>query len=142
MKTIKQLNTTRLNYLSGRTALNIPSDEMTGDWNFYNYFLSKPHEYFIEITKNNPFGSHGIIEVSNTLKKSGVEANNKIYSANHYRAIADMFLNRIKQKHSFTSLFYSVDDWLNTKDQKKELFTYLKLLTNQEINLWMDNVKH
>lgn len=142
MKTIKQLNTTSLSYLSGRTALNIPSDEMTGDWNFYNYFLSKPYEYFIETTKYNPFGSHGIIEVSNTLKKSGVETNNKIYSANHYRAIADMFLNRIKQKHSFTSLFYSVDDWLNTKDQKKELFTYLKLLTNQEINLWMDNVKH
>ncbi|BAS68389.1 hypothetical protein [Bathymodiolus septemdierum thioautotrophic gill symbiont] len=145
MQTIFKLNTSLESYLTARTALNIASDEMTGDWHFYDYFLHKPNKYFVENINNTPWGSKGVIEVSSILKQYGVSpSSNKIYAANHYRAIADMFLDRIRQKHSFTSLFYSVDDWLNTTKEKQKLHDeYLKILQNKEINktdLWINDL--
>lgn len=142
MKTIKQLKTIKPNYLTARTALNVPNKEMTGDWNFYNYFIATPNEYFVGSIDDNIFGDKGIIEVSQILKKHGVEIQEKIWSADHYRAIADMFLDCMQNKNSFRSLFFAVDDWLNTTNEKKQLFTYLELLNNNKINNWIQNASH
>lgn len=143
MKTITTLNTSLNCYLTARTALNIISDEMTGDWNFNNYFLSYPSKYYIEQTKNTPWGQKGIVEVSEVLNKSKVFSentdSNKIYAANHYRALADLFFNRIKRNKSLKSLFFSVDDWLNTEAEKHKLYRqYLSVLNNPEIENWFN----
>jgi hypothetical protein len=139
MKTIAALKTTPDFYLTGRTALNIASDEDTGDWNFYNYFLDGNNEYFVESVTNTPWGSNGIVEVSKWLKKQGFDTlNAKVYAADHYRAIADLFLDSKNTSKNYKHLLSAVDDWLNTLEQKLKLFSYLKLLNDPKINNWIN----
>lgn len=144
MKTITKLNTSPECYLTARTALNIDSPEMTGDWNFHNYFLSMPYEYYVEQAKNTPWGKKGIIEVSDTLSRSSVYSGNlnskNIYAADHYRALADLFFDGIRNKQRLRSLFFDINDYLNTEEQKDKLFNdYLKNLENAEICAWNEN---
>lgn len=144
MQTITKLNTSPEHYLTARTALNIDSAEMTGDWNFHNYFSSIPHEYYVERAKNTPWGKKGIIEVSNVLSKFDVHSDNpnskQIYAADHYRALADLFFDGIKENNPLRSLFYDIDDYLNTEEQKNNLFNdYLQDLKNPEICAWNEN---
>ncbi len=148
MQIITKLNTSPNSYLTARTALNISNKEMTGDWNFYNYFLSDPHEYYIEQTKNTPWNEQGIIEVSATLNKYNIFSENpnsdKTYASNHYRALADLFFNRIKRNKPLKSLFFNINDWLNTQNEKHTLYKqYLSILANSEIDNWINHeAKH
>lgn len=144
MNTIAKLITSPDCYLTARTALNVFSEEMTGDWHFHDFFLSTPHEYYVEQPKKTPWGDKGIIEVSNVLRKFGVSSDDpnskKIYTVDHYRALADLFYNRIKNGGALRSLFFDINDYLNTEQQKDKLFNgYLKGLNNTEIHHWNKN---
>lgn len=144
MKTITKLKTSLDCYLTARTALNIDSPEMTGDWNFHNYFVNSPYEYYIEQAKNTPWGQKGVIEVSDTLNRSAIYSANlnskHIYAADHYRALADLFFNRVKNNKPVRSLLFSVNDWLNTQKEKERLYNeYLNVLDNAEIDTWFKN---
>lgn len=99
-------STSERNYLTGRTALNIPTEEGDfADWHFTEAFLH-PQSRFHIAGKNFPdtydyLGDYGIRECADILRRSGapVVPGQKVYAASYIRAILDLVLTSILEGH-------------------------------------------
>lgn len=124
-------------YLTGMTALNIPAPEgTTGDWHFEESFLGRKGrapKFFVagegtELNTNPIWGAWGIYDCSSILRAKGIAiaAEEKIYAANHGRAISDLLYRALKNLEYPHHI--AVDDWLDIPTEKKRLFDSLPLL--------------
>ncbi len=155
---IVDLPTTSIdNHFTGITALNIPSEDIeTGDWHtdetFEPSFGRKPK--FVLSGKlyqtNHIFGTDTIEEKSGILNKYGIfdKENKPVYSANHYRAIADMTYAILKEKKNLPMLI-QLDDWLPNEKYQQIFFDLFKkaqqyLSTEDWDNylLWKNKISH
>ncbi len=76
------------------------------------------------------WGTLGIYDCSSTLRAKGIAiaAEERVYAANHCRAILDMVHNAIKHKeypHHIT-----VDNWLDVDSELKRFFENIPVLNN------------
>ena len=118
-------HTTPQHYITGKTALNIPSKEGTGDWHFQESFYGrgnlKPKISLAgegEPLDTNPIlADFGIYECSSTLREWGLPISDeeKVYAANHYRAMLDM-LYRCAKKNIYPH-HLDIDEWFNTPEE-------------------------
>ncbi len=132
----KLLSTHQGRYLTGMTALNIPSEESHGDWHFREAFFgrgSKKPKIFIagageRWNTNAILGSFGVYECSDILRKLGVNIplDEEVYAANHYRAILDMIYLSIKNQQ--IPNYIEIDRWFDTGWQKEKLFQHIQKL--------------
>lgn len=98
-------HTSEQNYITGKAALNVPNpDGSFADWHFDEVFLSgrgKIRVAGMDTPTTTPIlGSYGIRECSDTLRRFGLAVPNteKVYTANHVRAILDMVLASLAKK--------------------------------------------
>lgn len=122
-------NTTPDNYITAIAALNIPSDEGTGDWHFFENFMI--HDDVIPtqqvagidtLSTKQWLGNTGIFDCHEILLECGVSLlNKKVYAANHYRAIADMVYDNVKRGYSIKDTI-SLNDWLPELHEKKKIY--------------------
>ncbi len=120
------LHTSETNYITGTGALNIPNpDGSFADWHFDEMFLSGRRECRIagkDTESTFPvFGNYGIRECSDTLRRFGlaVPATEKVYAANHVRAILDMVFFSISKKK--LPVHVVVDDFIDSENELAEL---------------------
>ena len=137
--TIVLPKTTPTCYLTGMTALNIPAPEgTTGDWHFEESFLGRGNirpKIFVAgegraLNTNPILGALGVYDCSSILRAKGIviAAEERIYAANHCRAVLDMLYNAIQRKeypHHIT-----VDDWLDIDAVRKRLFENIPTLNS------------
>jgi hypothetical protein len=98
-------HTSEQNYITGKAALNVPNpDGSFADWHFTETFLSGRGKIRVA-GMNTPtttpmLGSYGIRECGDTLRRFGlaVPDTEKVYTANHVRAILDMVLASLAKK--------------------------------------------
>jgi hypothetical protein len=115
--------TTPETYLTGQTALNIRSEEGTGDWHFLPAFESG---YFMISGKNmistkELLGKDGIFDCAETLRKQGIPSIGPVYSASHYRAVADMVLDMVVG-HGWTPQGVIIlEDWFPAPQEKQRV---------------------
>jgi len=132
MKPIKLPKTNTTCYISGISALNIPAPEKTsGDWHFrHAFFAFKDQTPEVDVSgegkpvnTNKIYGNYGVHECSAGLRKSGLKVppRTAVYSANHYRAILDLLYYCLAIRHQYPHSV-SIDDWLDTSEQKEQLF--------------------
>jgi len=137
-------------YITGKAALNVPNpDGSFADWHFDEVFLSGRGKIRIAGKDTEPtfamLGSYGIRECSATLRRFGVDVpeTEKVYTANHVRAILDMVLTSLYKKklpaHVVTDEFIDSENELaELKSKVQELkqkisdTTTLALLTEWE----------
>lgn len=145
--------TTRSHYITGKTALNIPAPENTGgDWHFREAFFGrgerKPRIFIAgegeDWNTNAIWGNYGIHECSQVLKYYGLPIlpEQKVYAANHYRAVLDMLYRCVKRSDYPDHL--CLDDWFDNKEQKepfiklvKQLQPYLSIDEWQLVETWL-----
>jgi hypothetical protein len=128
-------DTTEENYLTGITALNIPTDECSGDWHFSEYFVvhgdTKPLQQRAGIDLFSTYewlGSNGVYDCYSVLVEYGLkERVRNIYAADHYRAIADMVYFKVKNGRSINRSI-SLNDWLPEPHEKKRMYQMVDLL--------------
>lgn len=131
-------DTNKKHYLTGMTALNIPSpDGTSGDWHFHEAFYGrgerKPKIFLAgegeSLNTNDILNDFGIYECSDILRKMGIiiPEGKKIYTANHYRAILDMLYRCVKILKSSPS-YLEIGDWLDNEQQQKILLENLPKL--------------
>ena len=118
--------TSRTHYITGITALNIPSDEGTGDWHILDT-LGNPQRFQLAglnfLSTHEVFGDEGIFECAQVLEKYGafgVPKDCPVYAANHYRAVADMIWNALEKKWQWHGAIIA-DDWFPAPEDKKKL---------------------
>ncbi|MBI6725698.1 hypothetical protein YA0089_19010 [Pseudomonas viridiflava] len=135
-------------YISGISALNIPSDSGTGDWHTFAT-LRRPTRRQIplklvgdgqDFNSNTIFGSRGVVDCTEQCEKYGIPfEDSPVYAANHIRALADMVVYYAGLKMNISSI--PLNDWLNTENEKKELFELLQYAKGvsffEEINKWI-----
>lgn len=152
--TIVLPQTTLTCYFTGMTALNIPAPEgTTGDWHFEESFFGRGNirpKFFVAgegraLNSNPIWGALGIYDCSYILRAKGIAiaADEKIYTANHSRAVLDMLYNALQYKeypHHIT-----VDDWLDVDSELKRFFEniprlndFLKEDERIILNSWVD----
>lgn len=129
-------DTTTENYITAIAALNIPSDEGTGDWHFFENFMIHgdiiPTQQVAGIdtlSTRRWLGDSGIFDCHEILLECGVTTlnkNEKIYAANHYRAIADMVYDNVKRGFSIKDTI-SLNDWLPELHEKKKIYALVDL---------------
>jgi hypothetical protein len=146
--------TSQERYLTGLTALNIPSPEGTGDWHFSETFEGAagrppgPYQLAGDDLLNTRFllGDAGIFDARSRLEPYRLELPpGPIYAADHYRAIADICLTAIVARQSFENSII-LDDWLPEPDEQVRLWRLLEtakpaLTVDQweRIDLWMSH---
>jgi hypothetical protein len=98
-------HTSEQHYITGKAALNVPNpDGSFADWHFDEVFLSGRGKIRIAGRDTVPtlpiLGNYGIRECSDTLRRFGlaVPDTEKVYTANHVRAILDMVLASLAKK--------------------------------------------
>jgi hypothetical protein len=98
-------HTSEQHYITGKAALNVPNpDGSFADWHFDEVFLSGRGKIRIAGRDTTPtlpiLGNYGIRECSDTLRRFGlaVPDTEKVYTANHVRAILDMVLASLAKK--------------------------------------------
>ena len=135
--TIVLPKTTPTCYLTGMTALNIPAPEgTTGDWHFEESFWGRGDlrpKIFVAgegraLNTNSIWETLGIYECSHILRVKGIAiaADEKVYTANHCRAVLDMLYNAIKHKEYPHHII--IDDWLDIDAERKCFFDSIPLL--------------
>lgn len=121
--------TSAKHYLTGKTALNIPSPEGTGDWHFaetFEGFAGRTPKHFLvagidTVDTTRFLGDEGIYNCREQLLKRGINlAPGPIYAADHYRAIVDMILNALHRNWDFEGAVI-LDDWLPESAEKDRL---------------------
>jgi hypothetical protein len=127
-------HTTNKHYITGITALNIPSKEGTGDWHFQESFYGrgniKPKISLAgegESLNTNPIlADFGIYECSQVLRECGlhIPEKEKVYAANHYRAVLDM-LYRAASNQTFP-YHLNLEDWFNKSGEVAQLLKEVK----------------
>ena len=122
-------------YLTGRTALNIPCPEGTGDWHFNEVFVGYGHVrpvYLVAgidlVDSTSAIGQMGVYDCRQRLEKMGLTLPaGAIYAADHYRAILDIVNHAVLNGLSFERSIW-LDDWLPEAQEKQKLFTMLQAL--------------
>jgi hypothetical protein len=131
--------TTTTCYLTGMTALNIPAPEgTTGDWHFEESFLGRGNiapKFFVAgegsaLNTNPIWGVLGIYECGSILHAKGIAiaSDEKVYAANHCRAVLDMLYNAIKRKEYPSHII--IDDWLDVDSEQKRFFETVRVLND------------
>ena len=129
--------TTATRYLTGMTALNIPAPEgTTGDWHFEESFWGRKGrapKFFVagegtELNTNSIWGVLGIYDCSSILHAKGIAiaAEEKVYAANHCRAILDLLYRALKNLEYPHHI--AIDDWLDIAVEKRRLYDSLPML--------------
>jgi hypothetical protein len=137
--TIVLPKTTPARYLTGMTALNIPAPEgTTGDWHFEESFWGRGDirpKIFVAgegraLNSNAIWGALGIYDCSDILRAKGIAiaVEERVYAANHCRAILDMIHNAIKRKKYPHHI--AVDDWLDIDSELKCFFESIPALND------------
>lgn len=135
--TIVLPKTTPTCYLTGMTALNIPAPEgTTGDWHFEKSFWGRGDirpKFFVagegrDLNTNAIWGALGIYDCSSILRAKGIAiaAEERVYAANHCRAVLDMLYKALQHKeypHHIT-----VDDWLDVDSELNRFFENIPAL--------------
>jgi hypothetical protein len=126
-------------YVTGVTALNIPSKEGTGDWHFQESFYGrgkiKPKISLAgegeSLNTNSILDEFGIYECSSILRECGlpISDDDKIYAADHYRAMLDMIYRCIHQGNFPHHL--DIDDWFHSAEQTSFLLESLKQMATK-----------
>jgi len=127
--------TTEENYLTGITALNIPTDQCTGDWHFSVCFVVHGDATPLQqragidlISTSKWLGRKGIYDCYSVLVEYGLkERVRNIYAADHYRAIADMVYFKVKNGRSINRTI-SLNDWLPEPHEKERMYQMIDLL--------------
>ncbi len=98
-------HTSETHYITGKAALNVPNEDGSfADWHFTETFLSgrgKIRVAGMDAPTTTPMlGNYGVRECSATLRRFGlaVPDTEKVYTANHVRAILDMVLASLAKK--------------------------------------------
>lgn len=126
-------HTSEEHYITGRAALNVPNEDGSfADWHFDEVFLSGRGKIRIA-GRDAPetmslLGSYGIRECSGVLKRFGVavQTGEKVYVANHIRALLDMVLTSLAKNR--VPEHVSVGDMLDTSAELDELRTQVATL--------------
>jgi hypothetical protein len=129
-------------YISGLYALNIQSPEgTTGDWHDVYHWregIDKPKKIMLagtgaETDTNPVFDDFGVYEGKSRLTQSGIKVNDdieRVYIANHFRAILDMLYHSLKEYGAVYNLSGATNDWLDTDEQKELVLSKAMLLTD------------
>lgn len=119
-------HTSEQHYITGKAALNVPNPNGSfADWHFDEVFLSGRGKIRIAGKDTEPtfpmLGSYGIRECSDTLRRFGVDVpeTEKVYTANHVRAILDMVLTSIYKKKLPAHVV--ADEFIDSADELAEL---------------------
>ncbi len=137
--TIVLPKTTSTCYLTGMTALNIPAPEgTTGDWHFEESFWGRENirpKIFVagegrDLNTNAIWGALGIYDCSSILRAKGITiaTEERVYAANHCRAVLDMLYNALQHKEY--PYHITVDDWLDVDSELKRFFENIPVLNN------------
>jgi hypothetical protein len=127
--------TTPLRYLSGLAALNIPSENGTGDWHMVETFMKPKTEsarLFVAgvgcADDTTPLlSSEGVFDCSKVLDRFKIpHPKGAVFAANHARAIADMVIVTVLGGGSPN--FIALDDWMPGVDDKGAVFSMLQLV--------------
>jgi hypothetical protein len=131
MNTIPE--TTETEYLTGITALNIPTEEGDfSDWHFTDTFLRGKTRLRIagqdSADTSSLLGNYGIRECSNLLRRYGVDIpeEKKVYSADFVRALLDLVYTNILENRIPEHL--QVEDVLDNESQQEIFFKKLQEL--------------
>lgn len=119
-------HTSEQHYITGKAALNVPNpDGSFADWHFDEVFLSGRGKIRIAGKDTEPtfsiLGNYGIRECSDTLRRFGlaVPDTEKVYTANHVRAILDMVLASLSKKKLPAHVV--VDAFIDSENELTEL---------------------
>lgn len=137
MKQVPLPETSIENYLTAITALNVPDDDMeTGDWHIsttFNPGFGRTPSFCISSEYHNTnhiFGTDSILERSAILRRFGINVGTDlVYSADHYRAIADMVFDSLMRNRQF-EIAVILDDWLPSYEHKRRFFTLFSRAKN------------
>jgi hypothetical protein len=139
-------------YLSGMAALNVLSEDGTGDSHPYQFLRGgsarRPRTFLVEdgmdIDAIAILGDAGIYNCAAVLDRMGVpHPPGPVWSGEHHRAIADMVLVAVAcgEDPSFVAL----DDWMPRDADKASVFNLLRAAmeqlapTNRDaVRAWMD----
>lgn len=124
--------TSRLRYLGGMAALNLPSPTGTGDWHMEQTFFrsrEKRSRSFISgvgcpTDTTSILGEAGIYDCTAVLDEQGIPHESAVaYAANHARATADLVLAAVLRSESPD--FVVLDDWMPRDSDKQQVLDLL-----------------
>jgi len=125
--------TSRLRYLGGMAALNLPSPTGTGDWHVQETFFrqrEKRSRSFISgagcpTDTISVLGEAGIYDCTAVLDALGIPHEGEVaYAATHARACADLVLSAVM--HGERPDFVVLDDWMPRDSDKQQVFDLLE----------------
>jgi hypothetical protein len=127
--------TSKENYITSIAALNIPSQDGTGDWHFSACFIQhediKPSQHIAgidTISTYNQLGDYGIYDCFDILKKYGASPlpeKTNIYAANHYRAVTDMVYHLVQNEQDILKTVI-LDEWFPEPSEKETVYQLLE----------------
>ncbi|MFA7531728.1 MAG: hypothetical protein WCY98_08610 [Castellaniella sp.] len=126
--------TSRLCYLGGMAALNLPSPTGTGDWHTEQTFFrqrEKRSRSFISgvgcPTDTTPMlGDTGVYDCTATLDELGIPHESAVaFAASHARACADLVLASVMR--GVSPDFVALDDWMPRDSDKQQVFDLLEM---------------
>ena len=132
--------TSRINYITGVYALNIPDKEATtGDWHddvfWHPVAVRKPEDISLggkgEFDTNHIFDDMGVQQARKRLVRIGLhvpDSIKKVYVANHIRAALDLAFYELNHDGRPTSVRGASSDWLDTEKQKRKLLMHAERL--------------
>jgi len=135
--------TSPTSYISFKRALNLRlPDEWTGDWHFRVSFFGYPERSYAPLAGPNglvdttpTLGSRGVRDMGRLIDDYGIKPHaGPVWVANHYRAIADMAMDRLCNWHWEAATFpaHQIAEWLWSEEDFDILVDdYLKPLRGQ-----------
>ncbi len=135
--------TSPTSYISFERALNLRlQDEWTGDWHFRVSFFGYPERSYAPLAGPNglvdttpTLGSRGVRDMGRMIAGYGIKPyDGPVWVANHYRAIADMAMDRLCNWHWEAATFpaHQIAQWLWSEDDFDILVDdYLKPMREQ-----------
>lgn len=126
--------TSKSRYLSGLSALNLPSLAGTGDWHMTETFFiprKKRSLSFIcgdgcAVNTNDIFSDAGIYDCTEILDKLRIRHESIIaYAASHARAIVDLLVGAIVRCQRTDHVV--LEDWMPGKENSKEVHDLLSM---------------
>lgn len=135
--------TSPTSYISFERALNLRlQDEWTGDWHFRVSFFGYPERSYAPLAGPNglvdttpTLGSRGVRDMGRMIAGYGIKPyDGPVWVANHYRAIADMAMDRLCNWHWEAATFpaHQIAEWLWSEEDFDILVDdYLKPMRGQ-----------
>lgn len=115
---------TREHYITGKAAINFPSNDVTGGWHFLSYFdrdsgVAKVSLAGIHYPDTKAFfGDVGIYDVGAELARLGWPVEGRsIYMADHSRAAADMVTRWAMSDSRLCGV--EIDDWFPAEEDRQ-----------------------